>query len=463
MPGEVMDMGRAIKDLESRYASLAKALADHYISIAEVDLRSGNAVVLKSAEDRELEGRELPWHRLLERYAGRRAYPEDRAVLDSLSHDRLEAFLGQGELVLEMRCLAKDKAYEWVEIKVAVLSATEKKLLITTCSIDEQRMMRSIVEQFVFQNFDYFILLNAKNNSYIMFSGDKNGMPIPPVSGDDYTAEVARFNEKYVAPEECEQVTANMQISHVLEMLERDVSYSFYSSGVTAEGGLRRTRVQYRYYDKAAGLILLTRTDITEMFLEEQAKNRRLTAALYDAQHDALTGLLNQKGIKALVSESLGGLYGTGSQAAFLFIDVDNFKMVNDTLGHQQGDHLLCFLADSIREIAGDGSMAGRIGGDEFLLYLPGFSSAEQVAGYAKQVCNIFEPQIKEYGKKLPVSCSVGISTYPKDGTDYECLLRKADQALYTSKRYGKNRHYFYSEDMPAASRGDVGSCGEKG
>lgn len=435
-------------DLESRYAILGKTLSENYISIAEVDLRTGNAVVLKSAGDQELEGRALSWPALLERYARRRAYPEDRSVLRSLQYDCLKDFLerGQGELTLEARCIAADAAYAWVEIKVSILSVSEKRLLVTTRNIDQQRLMKSIVEQFVFQNFDYFILLNAKTNTYTMFSGDKYGVPLPPVSGGDYLSEVDRYNARYLIPEEREQVTAKMQIAHVLKMLENDASYSFVCNGVTADGGPRRTRVQYRYYDKDAGLILLTRTDMTEIFLEEQEKNRRLTAALYDAQHDALTGLLNQKGIEALVVDSLKRL--DGGQAAFLFIDVDNFKMVNDTLGHQAGDRLLRFLADSIREISGGTGAAGRIGGDEFLLYLPNFDSTEQIASYALQVCRVFESLTKESRGELPVSCSVGVSAYPKDGTDYECLLRKADQALYTSKRYGKNRCYFYSEEI---------------
>lgn len=449
MPEKSIYQSGQFADYESRYIALAKGLAKNYISIAQVDLRTGNAAVLKSTWDQQLEGRELPWPALLERYAQRRAYPEDRVMLHSLTQDCLNDFLerGEDEFTLEVRCIADGAAYVWAEINVSILSIPEKILLVTTRGIDKQRMLKTIVERFVFQSFDYFILLNAKTNSYTMFSGDKYGTPLPPFSGDDYTAEVARFNAKYLVPEEYERVTANMQIPHVLEMLERQESYVFLSSGVTAEGAPRRSRVQFQYYDKAAGLILLTRTDLTEMFLEEQAKNERLTAALYEARHDALTGLLNQKGAEAIVIDSLEQM--GEDQAAFLFIDVDNFKMVNDTLGHQKGDLLLRFLADCIQKIAGQVGVAGRIGGDEFLLYLPRFSSVQQIMDCAQRICKVFDGFMMESSNELPVSCSVGVSIYPKDGTDYECLLRKADQALYTSKRYGKNRCYFYSEEMP--------------
>lgn len=433
---------------EGRYAALALALAKDYISVAEVDLRTGYAVVLKAAEDRELEGREMLWPSLLAQYTERRAYPEDQEKLRALSADCLEEILkrGSGGRTFEVRCLTSDVTYMWVEIDVLIISITEKRLLITTRSIDEQRMMKTIIEQFVYQSYDYFVVLNATKNSYTMFSGDKYGTPLPPVSGDDYEAEVARYNSIYLIPADCERVTANMQIAHVQKMLEQEESYSFCCNGLTEEGAQRRTRIQFRYYDKAAGLILLTRADITEMFLEEQAKNERLTAALYNAQHDSLTGLLNQKGIEQLAVDSLKRL--EGEQAAFLFIDVDNFKMVNDTLGHQEGDRLLKFLAGSIQKTAGQAGIAGRIGGDEFLLYLPGYSSKEQLMEYAMKICHAFDSFTWGTGMEVPVSCSVGISTYPKDGADYSCLLRKADQALYTSKRYGKNRCYFYSEEV---------------
>lgn len=437
-------------NLESRYPALAKTLAKNFISLAEVDLRTGNAIVLESRKDLELVGRELRWSALLDRYAQRRVYPEDRSKVLSLTQDYLNSFLNEKseELILEVRCFSENMVYMWAEINISVISAEEKRLLVTTRSIDEDRMLKNIVEQFVYQDLDYFVLLNAKNNSYTMFSAKKSGTPIPPAFGKSYSEQMRKYNAQYVAPEEFQQTTDNMQIPHVLEMLEKEERYSFSTSGITDQGTFRRTRVQFQYYDKEAGLILLTRTDITQMFIEEQEKNGLLAAALRDARQDALTGIYNQKGTEAMTINLM--TKQTKNQAAFLFIDVDNFKMVNDTLGHQEGDTLLCFLANSIRDIATEyAGIAGRIGGDEFLLFLPVISSLEQVKECAGRVCRAFEAVTEGAIKAIPVSCSVGISIYPEDGADYKTLLRKADQALYTSKRYGKNRYYFYSEKLP--------------
>lgn len=435
---------------ESRYTALAKILAKNFISVIELDLCTGNAIVLESRKDLELVGRELQWSALLNRYAQRRAYPEDRAKVLSLTKDYLDVFLDKGseEMFLEVRCLAENLAYMWTEINISVISAEERKLLITTRSIDEHRMLKSIVEKFVYQDLDYFIVINAKNDTYTMFSAKKSGTPIPPAFGESYSEQMLKYNAQYVEPEEYQRTNDNMKISHVLKMLEKEEQYSFSTSGITDQGTFRRTRVQFQYYDKEAGLILLTRTDITRMFLEEQAKNERLAAALRDARQDALTELYNQKGTESLIIDLL--TKQTENRAAFLFVDVDNFKMVNDTLGHQEGDALLRFLARAIRDIAAEYTgIAGRIGGDEFLLFLPSIASLEQVKHCAGQICNIFTDVKKGAVKEIPISCSVGISIYQEDGEDYKTLLRKADQALYTSKRYGKNRYYFYSEILP--------------
>lgn len=435
---------------DSQYTPLAKILAKRFISLAEVDLLTGNAVVLESRKDLELVGRELNWNTLLERYSQRRVFPEDRSKVLSLTQDYLNSFFVKGneELVLEMRCLLENAAYMWTEINISVISVKEQRLLVTTRSINEERMLKSIVEQLVYQDLDYFVLLDAKNDTYTMFSARKSGTPVPPVLGESYSEQVQKYNARYVAPEELQQTNENMQISHVLKMLEKEERYSFSTSGITDQGTFRRTRVQFQYYDKDAGLILLTRTDITQMFLEEQAKNERLAEALKDARQDALTGIYNQKGTEALIIDLL--TKQAENRAAFLFVDVDNFKMVNDTLGHQEGDALLRFLADSIRNLAaGHAGIAGRIGGDEFLLFLPDISSLTQIKNCAEHVCHTFDAMTKETVKAIPISCSVGISIYPEDGSDYKTLLRKADQALYTSKRYVKNRYYFYSKSLP--------------
>ncbi|MEG2014823.1 MAG: GGDEF domain-containing protein, partial [Clostridia bacterium] len=102
--------------------------------------------------------------------------------------------------------------------------------------------------------------------------------------------------------------------------------------------------------------------------------------------------------------------------------------------------------AKSLRAIVNDSAILGRIGGDEFLVYVEGDNVVDTCVLYANKICKMFADIEQEDTKKLNLTCSVGISVYPNDGINYETLIRKADQALYDSKRHGKSKYCFYSE-----------------
>lgn len=419
---------------------LVEAFFQAFIGVIKVDLQTGEALVLKSDLDQDAAGDKIPLADLVERYVQQRVYPTDQEKVSLITLECLNRFCLDGSgFPIEIRARADGGQFQWVEISAARVQSDPRHVLLTTRNIDETKFIRNIIDLFVYRNYDYLFLIDAKRDSYTRFTGSKGNTPVPPKKGEHYTADMQDYNRKYVVPEDYERVTANMQLRHIIEMLEHSDTYSFTSSGITEDGKLRRSRVTFLYYDKAEGLLLNARTDVTQIYLEEQEKNRQLADALRRAQHDALTGLYNQKATAELVSQSLEGQYR--NTAAFFFIDVDNFKLANDTLGHQKGDELLCFLARQLEKIAGFGGIAGRLGGDEYLLYLPNIASVQEIEQAARQVCHTFD----QTPQKDTISCSVGISVYPQDSTDYEALLRKADQALYISKRYGKKRYYFYS------------------
>lgn len=421
----------------------AQAFLQVYISVFSVDLTTGESFAVKSDYMPDIVGTSYCLDELIKLYEQYRIYPPDLEKLRSLTLEQLKLAACQNDTLfpLELRCLLEDNSFQWIELSVFVADADKNILFITSRDINEQVLMRRIVDLFVYQNYDYLLLIDTKKNSYIRFNDDNGLTPIPPQAGSNYTEDMIHFNRQFVVAEDCERVTANMQISNVLKMLEHSDSYSFSSGGVTTSGKYRRSRVTFLYYDKIAGLVLCARTDVTQIYLEEQEKNRHLADALRNAQQDALTSVYNQKATSELIKRSLESQYR--SVAALYFIDIDNFKVVNDTLGHKRGDDLLCFLAQYIREIAGREGIAGRLGGDEFLLYLPDIASLDRIKAVAQKICDFSNTLAAEDLTNLLFSCSVGISVYPNDGTDYDTLLQKADRALYTSKRSGKNRYSF--------------------
>ena len=160
------------------------------------------------------------------------------------------------------------------------------------------------------------------------------------------------------------------------------------------------------------------------------------------ANTDPLTGLSNRKRIEEQIAQALEDDKENG--AAFLFIDVDNFKAVNDTLGHMFGDEVLRHVASEIRRTVRTSDIVGRVGGDEFIVFLRNIRSLDAISKKAGEICAAFKSKYSEAIPHGGISCSVGIALYPGDGACYEDLMHKADQALYAAKEKGKNCFAFY-------------------
>ena len=155
-----------------------------------------------------------------------------------------------------------------------------------------------------------------------------------------------------------------------------------------------------------------------------------------------MTGLSNRKRIEEQIAQALEDDKENG--AAFLFIDVDNFKAVNDTLGHMFGDEVLRHVASEIRRKVRTSDIVGRVGGDGFIVFLRNIRSLDTISKKAGEICAAFKSKYSEAIPHGGISCSVGIALYPGDGACYEDLMYKADQALYAAKEKGKNCFAFY-------------------
>ncbi len=159
------------------------------------------------------------------------------------------------------------------------------------------------------------------------------------------------------------------------------------------------------------------------------------------ASTDALTSLLNRRAFVAIVENYLDRMEHkrTDAKAALLVIDIDHFKKINDTFGHDSGDVALARVAQAIKDSVRDFDVVGRIGGEEFSVLLPG-ASEERAAAIAERIrSNVFETDLALAGGTRRVSVSVGGVTFD-DGRDISELLRTADQRLYAAKRTGRNR-----------------------
>lgn len=189
-------------------------------------------------------------------------------------------------------------------------------------------------------------------------------------------------------------------------------------------------------------------TDISDKKLSEERLHHL-------AHYDALTELPNRALFQERLAQALESASGNGRAVALLFVDLDRFKLINDTYGHPTGDRLLQGVAARLRECTRQGDTVARLAGDEFTVLLEGLTPAE-AAGRARRVAQkllatLAAPFYLE-GHEMFVTTSIGISLFPADGADGATLLRNADTALYRVKDSGKNGLRFFTEDMNAAA-----------
>lgn len=165
----------------------------------------------------------------------------------------------------------------------------------------------------------------------------------------------------------------------------------------------------------------------------------------YQAYHDSLTGLPNRTLFKDRLTVALNYAERHGSQVAVLFLDLDRFKLVNDTLGHTVGDDLLQGVAERLKACVRQEDSVARVGGDEFTLLLMNLQSVTDAAAVSRKILQAVMRPMTVDGHELYVTTSIGISIYPTDGEDAETLLKNADNALYRAKDAGRNNYQLCS------------------
>jgi diguanylate cyclase (GGDEF)-like protein/PAS domain S-box-containing protein len=170
----------------------------------------------------------------------------------------------------------------------------------------------------------------------------------------------------------------------------------------------------------------------------------------YLAQHDVLTGLPNRALFLDRLQQALARARWHNRRVAVLFIDLDRFKHINDSLGHHIGDRLLIELGGRLEYNLRDGDTVAHFGGDEFVILLADLASAQDVSPIARKTLGTLEDPFVIEQRELYVTGSIGISLYPDDGGEPLVLLKNADAAMYRAKETGKNNFQFYSAEMSA-------------
>jgi len=191
-----------------------------------------------------------------------------------------------------------------------------------------------------------------------------------------------------------------------------------------------------------------------------EAVERVVVHLSHMVEHDLLTNLPNRSLLADRLVQSILLAKRHGSKLALMFLDIDHFKRINDTMGHAIGDQLLQSVARRLQASVRNSDTVSRHGGDEFVILLPDIGDSQSVIHFAeKLIRSVGEPHLIS-GQELRVTLSIGISMFPDDGADADVLMHNADLAMYQAKRRGRNSYELFNQSMGTrSSRCPPGNC----
>jgi diguanylate cyclase (GGDEF)-like protein len=211
----------------------------------------------------------------------------------------------------------------------------------------------------------------------------------------------------------------------------------------------------HRQWLVGAGTTLLGRLSwqlVRSRERESEATVSHAQRVEYLAYHDGLTALPNRSLFNKLLSQAIRHARRREGQLAVAFIDLDRFKQINDTLGHEAGDELLKEVSNRLKACLRESDTVARLGGDEFVVLLTDLQEEKYAAIVAEKIVASIATPFILLGQEFRVTASIGISTYPQDGQDEQTLTKNADIAMYQAKEDGKNTFQLYSEKLNANS-----------
>jgi diguanylate cyclase (GGDEF)-like protein/PAS domain S-box-containing protein len=376
-------------------------------------------------------------------------HPEDRVRAISVWGDAVRS---QAPFVAEVRFLRKDKSVIWTRLNAAAINSSNKKFqgyVQIVEDISDRKSMELILrvaEETVFEQ---------QERAQVTLNSIGDGVLTTNLTGKVcYLNRVAEVMTGWSLKD-----ALGLPLEEVFTIIDAETRKAIASPIALA---LKSDSVV-----KLPGNSLLVRRDGTESPIEDSIapihnRNSEVTGAvivfhdvsdarimaqkmLHMAQHDFLTGLANRALLTERLMRAIGLAKRKNKQLALLFIDLDNFKQINDSSGHVVGDKLLQSVANRLQSVVRTTDTVCRQGGDEFVILLTEIEQRKDAAQVAEKLIAAFaQPHIIQ-GAELQVTLSIGLSVYPDDCTDVETAYQHADEAMYLAKNAGRNNYQFYS------------------
>ena len=409
--------------------SIDKAWSMHFVSTGCLELTGYTAQELANDNQNSYE---------------RITHPEDRAIV----RERImEAVAANTRYRVEYRVICKDGTEKWVKERGQCVTDEKGQQVLeafvedVTDQIEAQRRLIEAELRYrsIFENSVIGIFQTSASGHYLAANkalATLYGYETPQQLMASLQDIATRL---YVDPERREQFKRLIQehdkvVEFESEVFRRDKSRIWISETAHA---VRDAEGDLLYYEG-------TVQDITQRRQHESDLE-------FHATHDVLTGLPNRHLLQDRLEQAIFQAQRSGGQVAVALIDLDNFKFINDSLGHSVGDRLLMEIANRLSSALRGTDTVARYGGDEFVLILSDDVDIQNARLVLDRVQESVKQSMNLDGHEMHISCSIGVSVYPNDGVDLQNLLRHADAAMYHAKEQGKGQYQFYTSALNVA------------
>lgn len=360
--------------------------------------------------------------------------------------ERIENFLSVSNLrtILERKesvSLDVQKPhFGWNRITLVMPKFLDGRVLILVKEMSEQHLLQTLLLRYMEMNYSGIGFIDYKEDILIHFKVQDKLLHKAPVH--KYSELVQSYIKQYVRIDEQEQAMHDLQLERVVNQIRQKKIY-YFSMGAYKNGEYHRILFQFHFYDSTKGYLLLMISDITQQYNREIQETKRIEAMRIKATTDHLTGLSNRYYCETQIRNYLQE-EGVHSIGAFLLIDLDDFKDINDTFGHVVGDQALKDVATMLRQHFRSSDIVSRFGGDEFVVFMKDLRGEEVLPGLMNSLVQKFHLPYQMENKRICLSISIGIAISPKDGLTMDELYHKADRALYRVKKQGKQNYGIY-------------------
>ncbi|MDP1652225.1 MAG: EAL domain-containing protein [Rhodocyclaceae bacterium] len=385
-------------------------------------------------------------------------HPDDQPHVRMAFESHLRGDTDTGQTVYRMR--AKTGEYRWVMSSARLLRDAEGKpvrMLGTNTDITEQRLTQQRLEQSMATLNKSIEAERELREAATVFEATSEAIMITDASGV-----IKRINQAFVA---MTGYSATEVLGQTPRLLKSDKHEDLFYQGMWEklqavgrwEGEIWNRRKNGEIFPVWQIISAVKDTQgqtvgFVSLFIDITQKKRDEDEIVYRANYDALTGLPNRNLLAERLNQALKQARRESSRVAVMFVDLDFFKQVNDTLGHAIGDRLLQLVAERMRLCVRETDTIARLGGDEFVILLTDIDGTVPASIVAEKIIALMVEAFSIEGNEIHIGASIGITIFPDDGHDVETLFRNADLAMYRAKNMGRSNAQFFEMALTTAA-----------